>query len=86
MEKNGLRRQALESIDRVKWIPHWAMTGSTNDPEPPRLVHLRQRAWGVPIVAFACASCGEVFTEESLVEYVSRLFENGEPMPGSTFQ
>jgi isoleucyl-tRNA synthetase len=37
----------------------------------------RQRAWGVPIVAFACQSCGEALVEEPLVEYVSRLFEKG---------
>jgi isoleucyl-tRNA synthetase len=78
MEKNGFRQKALEAIDKVKWIPHWGhdrIYGMIQN--RPDWCISRQRAWGVPIVAFTCTSCGEVLTEEPLVEHVSRLFEKG---------
>jgi isoleucyl-tRNA synthetase len=78
MEKNGFRQKALEAIDKVKWIPHWGhdrIYGMVQN--RPDWCISRQRAWGVPIVAFTCASCGEVLTEEPLVEHVSKIFEKG---------
>jgi isoleucyl-tRNA synthetase len=78
MEKNGLRQKALEAIDKVAWIPHWGhdrIYGMIQN--RPDWCISRQRAWGVPIVAFACISCGEVLNEEPIVEHVSKLFEKG---------
>ena len=78
MEKNNLRQKALEAIDRVTWIPHWGhdrIYGMVQN--RPDWCISRQRAWGVPIIAFTCQSCREVLVEESIVEYVSRLFEKG---------
>ena len=78
MEKNGLRQKALEAIDKVAWIPHWGhdrIYGMIQN--RPDWCISRQRAWGVPIVAFTCTSCGEILNEEPVVEHVSRLFEKG---------
>ena len=85
MERNELRRKALAEIDRVKWIPHWGhdrIYGMIQN--RPDWCVSRQRAWGVPIVAFTCKGCGELLLEERHAEYVSRLFEKTGPMPGST--
>jgi len=78
MEKNGLRQKALEAIDRVTWIPPWGrdrIYGMVQN--RPDWCISRQRAWGVPIVAFTCQSCRELLVEERLVEHVSGLFEKG---------
>jgi isoleucyl-tRNA synthetase len=76
MDKNDLRKKALAEIDRVKWIPHWGhdrIYGMIQN--RPDWCISRQRAWGVPIIAFSCKSCGELLLEERYAEYVSRLFE-----------
>jgi len=78
MEKNGLRQKALEAIDRVTWIPPWGrdrIYGMVQN--RPDWCISRQRAWGVPIVAFTCQSCRELLVEERLIEHVSGLFEKG---------
>jgi len=76
MEKNGLRQKALDAIDRVTWIPRWGrdrIYGMIQN--RPDWCISRQRAWGVPIVAFICKSCQEILVEERLIEYVAGLFE-----------
>ena len=76
MERNELRRKALAEIDRVKWIPHWGhdrIYGMIQN--RPDWCVSRQRAWGVPIVAFTCKGCGELLLEERHAEYVSKIFE-----------
>ena len=61
MEHNGLRQKALEAIDRVTWIPRWGRERIYQMVERrPDWCISRQRAWGVPIVAFHCQGCGEV--------------------------
>ena len=78
MEKNELRQKALEAIDRVTWIPRWGrdrISGMIQN--RPDWCISRQRAWGVPIVAFTCSSCDRLLMEESIVEHVSGLFVKG---------
>jgi len=78
MEKGNLRQKALEAIDQVAWIPPWGrdrIYGMIQN--RPDWCISRQRAWGVPIVAFTCQSCQEILVEERLAEHVSRLFEKG---------
>ena len=78
MEKNGLRQKALEAIDRVNWIPRWGhdrIYGMVQN--RPDWCISRQRAWGVPIVAFICRNCEELLVQENLIEFVARLFEDG---------
>jgi isoleucyl-tRNA synthetase len=35
----------------------------------------RQRAWGVPIVAFYCSDCGEVLANDTVTDHVAAIFE-----------
>jgi isoleucyl-tRNA synthetase len=76
MEKNGLRRRVLEEIDRVRWIPAWGRDRIRGMMETrPDWCISRQRDWGVPIVAFFCAGCGETLATRRIADYVADLFE-----------
>jgi isoleucyl-tRNA synthetase len=79
MEKNQLRQKALQAIDRVAWIPRWGRERIYLMVENrPDWCISRQRAWGVPIVAFHCRDCGEVLlTEEILKGIINRAREEG---------
>jgi isoleucyl-tRNA synthetase len=79
LEKNGLRQKALENIDRVTWIPKWGRERIHNMvANRPDWCISRQRAWGVPIMAFHCRSCGETFlTREILDSLISRVKREG---------
>ncbi|MEW6660650.1 MAG: isoleucine--tRNA ligase [Thermodesulfobacteriota bacterium] len=79
MEKNGLRQKALEAIDKVTWIPRWGRERIHLMVENrPDWCISRQRAWGVPIVAFHCQSCGKVLlTREILEGIVDRARREG---------
>ncbi|NIS60181.1 MAG: class I tRNA ligase family protein, partial [Proteobacteria bacterium] len=76
MEKNGLRRKALEAIEKVEWTPAWGkdrIYGMIQN--RPDWCISRQRAWGVPITIFYCASCNETLADENLIDYVADQFE-----------
>jgi isoleucyl-tRNA synthetase len=79
MEANDLRRQALEAIDRVTWVPRWGRERIYQMVERrPDWCISRQRAWGVPIVAFHCRKCGAVhLTPEILQGIVQRVRQEG---------
>ncbi|HVY53008.1 MAG TPA: isoleucine--tRNA ligase [Gammaproteobacteria bacterium] len=53
MEKNGLRKLAMEAIDKVKWVPEWgkARISSMMEGRPDWCIS-RQRTWGVPLTLF----------------------------------
>ncbi len=76
MEKNDFQKKALETIEKVEWIPHWGkdrilgMVGNRPD-----WCISRQRSWGVPIVAFYCRDCGEALLSSEIINHVADLFE-----------
>jgi isoleucyl-tRNA synthetase len=35
----------------------------------------RQRAWGVPIIAFYCTDCGEVILSKKTIDHVAAIFD-----------
>jgi isoleucyl-tRNA synthetase len=76
LEKNDLRGQALEAIQKVKWIPGWGLERiSSMVGTRPDWCISRQRVWGVPIVVFYCEKCGEALTDRKYLDPVVELFE-----------
>jgi isoleucyl-tRNA synthetase len=79
LEHHDLRQKALAAIDRVTWIPRWGRERIYQMVERrPDWCISRQRAWGVPIVAFHCQGCGQVFlTREILAGLMERVRREG---------
>jgi isoleucyl-tRNA synthetase len=75
MEKNGLRKKALQEIDRVEWIPSWGRERIYGMIENrPDWCISRQRAWGVPIAIFYCKKCETIHIDEAVIDHVYNLF------------
>jgi isoleucyl-tRNA synthetase len=75
--KRTLREAAQHAIDdEVTWIPAWGhdriYNMVTNRPD---WCISRQRAWGVPITAFDCTSCGEAILTPEIIEKAAGVFE-----------
>ncbi len=73
---DDLRPDATAASDHTKWIPAWGrerMTGMFAS-RPDGCIS-RQRAWGVPIPAMACAGCGLSHLTPALVERAAAVFE-----------
>jgi isoleucyl-tRNA synthetase len=79
LDKDGLRRHALDAIERdVTWLPSWGRERIYNMvAHRPDWTISRQRVWGVPIVAFYCTACETVLVEETIVDHVAAIFRNG---------
>ncbi len=76
MEKNELRKKALEAINHVNWIPSWGKERiySMIEKRPDWCIS-RQRAWGVPITVFFCKDCGKVIISEEIIDHICSLVE-----------
>ncbi len=72
---DGFRKQALEEIDKVQWIPHWGrdriynMIADRGD-----WCISRQRTWGVPIPIFYCADCGKELINDRTIAHLQHIF------------
>ncbi|MCL2669758.1 MAG: isoleucine--tRNA ligase [Syntrophaceae bacterium] len=79
MEKNNLRKKALQAIDGVTWIPAWGRDRIRGMVENrPDWCISRQRLWGVPITMFYCKACeSELMTQEILGHVVGLVRERG---------
>ncbi|RPJ05077.1 MAG: isoleucine--tRNA ligase, partial [Deltaproteobacteria bacterium] len=76
MEKNDLRKKALEWIDRVEWVPSWGRERIHNMIENrPDWCISRQRSWGVPITVFTCKGCRSLLAAQEVFDHVVALFE-----------
>ncbi len=75
MERNDLRRRALEAIHGVKWMPAWGEERISNMiATRPDWCISRQRVWGVPITVFYCEACGEPLTDKTVLDRVVQQF------------
>ncbi|WP_123289632.1 isoleucine--tRNA ligase [Desulfosoma caldarium] len=76
MERNDLRKKALQAIDQVQWVPSWGRDRIYQMIENrPDWCISRQRSWGVPITVFTCRQCGEVLATPEVFDKVTALFE-----------
>ena len=76
MEKTGLRKKALNAIQRVSWIPSWGQERIYNMiANRPDWCISRQRAWGVPITVFFCKQCNELIISQEIIDHVSHMVE-----------
>ncbi len=74
MQANDLRAKALEAINQVEWIPRWGRERIYGMVENrPDWCISRQRAWGVPIVAFHCRDCQEVLLSQEILDRLIAL-------------
>ncbi len=76
MDKTGLRKRALEEIDRVQWIPRWGRERIYGMIENrPDWCVSRQRAWGVPITVFYCDKCETLLMNQEIRDRIFDLFK-----------
>jgi isoleucyl-tRNA synthetase len=76
MEKNDLRKKALDAINRGKWMPSWGRDRIYNMiASRPDWCISRQRSWGVPITVFFCENCNHLVINQEIIDHVSAMVE-----------
>ncbi|MGA1824135.1 MAG: isoleucine--tRNA ligase [bacterium] len=72
MEKNNLRKKALDAIKKATWIPAWGenrITAMIQD--RPDWCISRQRFWGVPLIIFYCHACRHILMDAEIIEHIA---------------
>lgn len=72
---DGFRKETLEEIDKVQFIPSWGrdriynMIADRGD-----WCISRQRTWGVPIPIFYCEDCNKEIINDETITHIQKLF------------
>ncbi len=76
MKTNELLKKTVENVHAVTWVPGWGKDRFLSMVERrPDWCISRQRAWGVPIVAFTCKDCGQLLLEKTIIDHVADIVE-----------
>ncbi|MHA7879891.1 MAG: isoleucine--tRNA ligase [Saccharospirillum sp.] len=77
MDKNGLRQQALDAIQGVRWVPGWGQNRiEAMFEQSPDWCISRQRTWGVPIAFVTHKTTGELHPRlPEIIEAVAQRVE-----------
>ncbi len=76
MKTNDLLKKTVENIHKVSWVPAWGKDRILGMMEGrPDWCISRQRAWGVPIIAFTCKACNELLLDQNVVNHVADIVE-----------
>ncbi len=77
--KNNLRKQALEAVSKVEWIPAWGEDRIANMiADRPDWCISRQRSWGVPIPVPFCEKCRTpLLDDEVMAKVAEEIGEKG---------
>ncbi len=76
MKTNDLLKKTVENIHRVAWVPAWGKDRILGMMEGrPDWCISRQRAWGVPIIAFTCRACNELLLDQNVANHVADIVE-----------
>lgn len=76
VDENDLREKVLSEIDKTQWIPDWGETRiKSMVKDRPDWCISRQRAWGIPIPAFYCESCGQTILNEETMNHIIKIVE-----------
>ncbi|AEG61491.1 isoleucyl-tRNA synthetase [Desulforamulus ruminis DSM 2154] len=72
----GFRRETLQAIRNIKWVPAWGEDRIYNMVEGRGdWCVSRQRIWGVPIPIFYCNHCGKEIITEETIAHIQQLFK-----------
>ena len=75
-----LRKNAVEQINKVQWIPAWGINRILGMVEGrPDWCVSRQRVWGVPITVFYCNKCEDAICTQDSFEHVANIFDKHGP-------
>ena len=71
MEKKGLRKKALESIEKTEWYPPSSKNRIKNMvKDRPDWCISRQRSWGVPLTIFINKNTGEPLRDKKIMQRI----------------